>query len=335
MTRARVRSTSATIFGDRPRRGLVEDSTAWGWPSARGAAWPASPARRRTACPRSAARAFGAGAGSSRPSWSNRPRHPVTVAPAMRAQQQVVGARSSRGRPRGLRAPARPTRHDAVDGPAGRRCRRPRTRCCPPRRADHAADALQRGALARAIGAQQAATLAGAHRRSDTAMQTLASPVARVQAARFEHSERSAEVSVDHDGVALRTVDRRSLGDLLAEIEHHDARADLHDQAHVVLDHQHRGATLADAPISTAKSLRSLATIPAAGSSSSSRRGSVASAVAIINSRCCADEIAEAGSSATAARPTNARISSTLARWACSSRRAEARRKTEPEALDR
>ena len=41
-------------------------------------------------------------------------------------------------------------------------------------------------------------------------------------------------------------------------------------------------------------SARSLATIPAAGSSSSKTRGSVASAVAIINNRCCADEIAAA-----------------------------------------
>src|ERR1700754_1835663 len=39
---------------------------------------------------------------------------------------------------------------------------------------------------------------------------------------------------------------RRPFGDLLAELEHHDPVGDAHDQAHVVLDQQHRHPGVAD-----------------------------------------------------------------------------------------
>src|SRR5262249_20321278 len=55
------------------------------------------------------------------------------------------------------------------------------------------------------------------------------------------------QVCVDDPRVLANLV-RQALGDLLAELQHDDAVADAHDQAHVVLDEQDRDARVADAP---------------------------------------------------------------------------------------
>ena len=54
---------------------------------------------------------------------------------------------------------------------------------------------------------------------------------------------RRAEVGRDHGRVALDFL-RRALGDLLAEVQHHDAVRDRHDELHVVLDQQHADVAL-------------------------------------------------------------------------------------------
>ena len=54
---------------------------------------------------------------------------------------------------------------------------------------------------------------------------------------------RGAQVGGDDDRVALDLL-RRALGDLLAEVEHHDAVRDRHHQLHVVLDEQHAHVAL-------------------------------------------------------------------------------------------
>ncbi len=53
-----------------------------------------------------------------------------------------------------------------------------------------------------------------------------------------------SEIGLDHVGVGLDRA-RRALGDLGAEIEHHDAVGEIHHKAHVVLDQQHRHAAVA------------------------------------------------------------------------------------------
>ena len=50
-----------------------------------------------------------------------------------------------------------------------------------------------------------------------------------------------AEIGLDNTGIALHFL-RRAFGDLPAEIQHRDAIADAHHQAHIVLDQQDRDA---------------------------------------------------------------------------------------------
>src|SRR6266446_2958225 len=51
----------------------------------------------------------------------------------------------------------------------------------------------------------------------------------------------AAEIGLDHVDVVLDLV-RRALGDDLAEVQHRDALAQAHHEAHVVLDHEDRVA---------------------------------------------------------------------------------------------
>ena len=57
---------------------------------------------------------------------------------------------------------------------------------------------------------------------------------------------RRPQVGLDDLRVAL-DLGRRALGDLLAIVEHHHAVADVHHQAHIVLDEEQRHAVVADA----------------------------------------------------------------------------------------
>ena len=66
----------------------------------------------------------------------------------------------------------------------------------------------------------------------------------------------------------VRTSAGRALGDLAAEVEHGDAVGDAHDEAHVVLDEQHRVALVADRADEVHAARRFSAGLkPAAGSS--------------------------------------------------------------------
>src|SRR5262245_41418270 len=56
-------------------------------------------------------------------------------------------------------------------------------------------------------------------------------------------SRLAPEIGADDVGVAL-DLGRAALGDLPPEVEHDHAIGHLHDQAHVVLDQQHRGAAV-------------------------------------------------------------------------------------------
>ena len=88
-------------------------------------------------------------------------------------------------------------------------------------------------------------------------------------------------VGVDHRLVLLHH-GRYVLGDLLAEIEHRQAVAQAHHQLHVMLDQQYVATpSRRICLISTLSCEVSMAFMPAAGSSSASNWGSVASARAI------------------------------------------------------
>src|SRR5689334_4988786 len=55
------------------------------------------------------------------------------------------------------------------------------------------------------------------------------------------------QVGRDHGGV-VADLGRLAVGDLLPELQHHDAVGHPHDEPHVVLDEQHGVAVVADAP---------------------------------------------------------------------------------------
>src|SRR5260370_42581604 len=66
---------------------------------------------------------------------------------------------------------------------------------------------------------------------------------------------RASEIGRDDVRMRLDLV-RRAFGDLPAEVEHHNALRDLHYQAHVVLDQQHRDAAVVDAQDGVRERLR-------------------------------------------------------------------------------
>ena len=77
----------------------------------------------------------------------------------------------------------------------------------------------------------------------------------------------------------------RSFGDLLAEVQHHDAVGDLHHGRHVVLDQQDGDAALAHARAPFDRRIVSSWFMPANGSSSSRIFGLVASPMAMPSAR--------------------------------------------------
>ena len=91
------------------------------------------------------------------------------------------------------------------------------------------------------------------------------------------HLLRGAEVAPPGPGIG-RT-EAVAFGDQLAEVEHEDVRADLHDELHVVLDEQDRHAVGRRARAAARRTPSvSSSSWPDAGSSSSSSRGWMASA---------------------------------------------------------
>ena len=114
--------------------------------------------------------------------------------------------------------------------------------------------------------------------------------VGDVEVADLEQGRPSApagapEVGLDDPGVALH-LGRRALDQLAALHEHGHPVAQAEDEPHVVLDDDDRHALVADAADQVAWPRRSPAAfMPAVGSSSSSRPGSVARARAISSRR--------------------------------------------------
>ena len=106
--------------------------------------------------------------------------------------------------------------------------------------------AFEQRALAGAVGAEQGHDLAGADREVD-AVQHADLAVAGRQAADLEQWFESvgAEVGTDHLPVGA-DFSRRAGGQLLAEIEHRHAIADVEDQVGMMLDQQHASALAAD-----------------------------------------------------------------------------------------
>jgi hypothetical protein len=87
-----------------------------------------------------------------------------------------------------------------------------------------------------------------------------------------------AQIGADDVGVALH-LGRRALGDLAAEVEHHDLVGDLHHQSHVVLDEQDGDVDCARMVLMSVPSTPTSSWLrPPAGSSTSRSRGCPASA---------------------------------------------------------
>ena len=183
------------------------------------------------------------------------------------------------------------------DAAASRRSTRRRTRCVPSLRPQQSGDRAERRRLSRPIAADQRHDFALLDAQRD-AVQRLNRTVADAQV--FDGQERhrvmkrqiyfdwlaTAQIGGNHFRIILN-FRRRAVGDHHAVVEHGDPLADLHHQAHVVVDQQDRHAEIDREFRESTRPARAFraSSSPAAGSSSNSTFGSVASARTISKCR--------------------------------------------------